>query len=262
MKVVILCGGYGTRIRGVDDNIPKPMIPIGNFPIIWHIMKYYATMGHNEFILCLGYKSEVIKNYFLNYEARASDFSITLGEKNSMKILNNHDELNWKITFAETGVDSMTGTRIKKIQKYIKPDESFMITYGDGLSDVDLNALISFHKSHEKTLTLTGVCPAARFGEIKSNTKGRITEFTEKPAKTEGRINGGFFVANYSLFNYIDDMRDDVVFELEPMKDLVKARQLMQFDHDGFWQPMDTMREYKMLNNMYSDKKAPWKIWK
>ena len=261
MKVVILCGGYGTRIRDVADNLPKPMIPVGNYPIIWHIMKYYATLGHDEFILCLGYKSSVIKDYFLNYEARTTDFSITLGRKDSMEVLNKHTEQNWKITFAETGLDSMTGTRIKKIQKYIQPGESFMLTYGDGLSDVDLDSLISFHKLHNKTLTLTGVRPTGRFGEIMSDSKGEITEFKEKPEATKGRINGGFFVANYSLFDYIDDGRDDIVFEQEPMKELVESKQLMQFDHDGFWQPMDTMREYKMLNSMYSEKKAPWKIW-
>ena len=261
MKVVILCGGYGTRIRDVADNLPKPMIPVGNYPIIWHIMKYYATLGHNEFILCLGYKSNVIKDYFLNYEARTTDFSITLGEKNSIKILNNHTEQNWKITFAETGLDSMTGTRIKKIQKYIEPEETFMLTYGDGLSNVNINELVSFHKIHGKALTLTGVRPAGRFGEIMSDSKGEITEFKEKPEATKGRINGGFFVASYSLFNFIDDSRDDVIFEQEPMKNLVEAKELMQFDHDGFWQPMDTMREYKMLNNMYSENKAPWKIW-
>ena len=261
MKVVILCGGYGTRIRGVADNLPKPMVPIGNFPIVWHIMKYYSTMGHNEFILCLGYKSKVIKDYFLNYETGISDLSIILGKKNSMKILNTHNELDWKITFAETGLDSMTGARIKKIQKYIKPNETFMLTYGDGLSNVDLNALISFHKSHNKTLTLTGVCPAARFGEIKADSNGKITEFTEKPAKTKGKINGGFFIANYSLFNHIDNNRDDIIFERETMSNLVNAEQIMQYDHNGFWQPMDTMREWQMLNTMYSDKKAPWKIW-
>tara|TARA_R110002074_G_scaffold65303_3_gene155355 strand:- start:542 stop:1327 length:786 start_codon:yes stop_codon:yes gene_type:complete len=260
MKVVILCGGYGTRIRDVAENLPKPMIPVGNHPIIWHIMKYYASLGHNEFILCLGYKSNVIKDYFINYEARTTDFSITLGKKDSMEILNGHSEQNWKITFAETGLDSMTGSRIKKIKKYIKPNESFMLTYGDGLSNVDIDKLVSFHKLHNKALTLTGVRPAGRFGEIMSDSKGGITEFQEKPQATKSRINGGFFVANYSLFDFIDE-GDDVIFEQQPMKSLVEHGELMQFDHDGFWQPMDTMREYKMLNEMYSENKAPWKIW-
>ena len=262
MKVVILCGGYGTRIRDVAEDLPKPMIPVGNYPIIWHIMKYYATMGHNEFILCLGYKSNVIKDYFLNYEARTNDFSIILGDKDSMEVLNNHNEQNWKITFAETGLDSMTGTRVKKIQKYIKPGESFMLTYGDGLGNVDLEALISFHKSHNKALTLTGVRPAGRFGEIMSDSKGEITEFKEKPEATKGRINGGFFVANYSLFDFIDNSREDVVFEQEPMKNLVEAKQLMQFDHDGFWQPMDTLRDKIYLEELLEKNKAPWKKWK
>ena len=261
MKVAILCGGYGTRIRDVADDLPKPMIPIGGYPIIWHIMKYYASFGHDEFILCLGYKSNVIKDYFLNYEARTTDFSITLGKKDSIEILNNHTEQNWKITFAETGLDSMTGTRIKKIQKYINPGESFMLTYGDGLSNINIDKLISYHNSHGKSLTLSGVKPAGRFGEIMSNSKGAITDFKEKPEATVARINGGFFVANYSLFDFIDDTRDDVVFEQEPMNNLVKHGELMQFDHDGFWQPMDTMREYKMLNKMYDENKAAWKVW-
>ena len=250
MKVVILCGGYGTRIRGVSDELPKPMIPIGDKPIIWHIMKYYSSFGHDEFILCLGYKSDVIKDYFLNYETRTTDFSITLGSSKSINILNNLNEKNWKITFAETGLDSMTGTRIK-IQKYIDKDESFMLTYGDGLSNINIDKLISYHKSHGKSLTLSGVKPAGRFGEIMSDSKGAITEFKEKPETTSGRINGGFFVANYSLFNFIDDNRDDIIFEKDPMNNLVRKGELMQFDHDGFWQPMDTMREYEMLNKMY-----------
>ena len=261
MKVVILCGGYGTRIRDVSDDLPKPMIPIGEYPIIWHIMKYYASFGHQEFILCLGYKSNVIKDYFLNYEARTTDFSITLGKKDSIQILNNHTEQNWKITFAETGIDSMTGTRVKKIEKYIDKDESFMLTYGDGLSNINIDKLVSFHKSHNKALTLSGVRPTGRFGEIMSDSKGAITEFKEKPESTVGRINGGFFVASYSLFKFIDDNKDDVVFEQEPMKKLVKKGELMQFDHDGFWQPMDTMREFKLLNKLYSENNAPWKIW-
>lgn len=261
MKVVILCGGYGTRIRGVSDELPKPMIPIGGYPIIWHIMKYYASFGHKEFILCLGYKSDVIKDYFLNYESRTTDFSIILGKKDSIKILNNHNEQDWKITFVETGLDSMTGTRIKKIQKYIKEDESFMITYGDGLSDINIKDLVSFHNSHAKSLTLSGVKPAGRFGELMSNSKGAITQFKEKPDSTDARINGGFFVANYSLFNFISNKRDDVIFEQEPMQKLVKKRELMQFDHDGFWQPMDTMKEYELLNKIYNKNRAPWKVW-
>lgn len=260
MKVVILCGGYGTRIRSVAEDIPKPMIPIGEYPILWHIMKYYASMGHNEFILCLGYKSSVIKDYFLNYEIHTTDFSITLGEKDSLKIHNNHSEADWKITFAETGLDAMTGARIKKIKKYIDSDETFMLTYGDGLSNININELVSFHKNHNKILTLTGVRPAGRFGEIRSEPDGQITEFNEKPQATGGRINGGFFVCNYALFDNIDD-GDDVVFEQNPVRKLVEKGELMQFNHDGFWLPMDTFREYSLLNKIYSNEQAPWKIW-
>lgn len=260
MKVVILCGGQGTRIRDVADNIPKPMIPIGNYPILWHIMKSYSTQGFNEFILCLGYKSQVIKDYFMNYEAHTSDFTINLGDKNSIQFHNKVNEQDWKITFAETGLNAMTGSRVRKIKKYIKVDEPFMLTYGDGLSDVNISELINFHKAHGKALTLTGVRPAGRFGEIMTDNDGRIIEFNEKPQATEGKINGGFFVCNYSLFDYLGDS-EDLVFEQEPMKKLVKANELMQFNHDGFWQPMDTYREYILLNSLYDNNKAPWVIW-
>ena len=259
MKVVILCGGQGTRIRDVAENIPKPMIPIGNYPILWHIMKLYAHQGFNEFVLCLGYKSEVIKDYFMNYEAHTSDFTIQLGKKNEIEFHNKVEEEDWKITFAETGLHAMTGARVHKIKPYIENGESFLLTYGDGLSDVNLKALIDFYQAHGKTLTLTGVRPAGRFGELMSDDSGTITEFNEKPQATEGRINGGFFVANYSIFDYLKD-DDSLVFEQEPMKQLVSDGQLAQYTHDGFWQPMDTYREFLLLNNLYKNK-APWVKW-
>lgn len=233
------------------------MIPIGGYPIIWHIMKYYAAYGHNEFILCLGYLGKIIKDYFLNYEVNTSDFTIKLGEKDSVVFHSKIHERDWKITFAETGEKAMTGARIRKIKKYINEDETFMLTYGDGLSDVDINKLIAFHNSHGKTLTLTGVRPAGRFGEIKCTDEGVISEFNEKPQAAEGRINGGFFVCNRNLFNYLND-NDDLVFEKEPMLKLVKDKQLMQFNHDGFWQPMDTYREYILLNSLFDKGNAPW----
>ena len=260
MKVVILCGGFGTRIRDVSENIPKPMIPIGNKPILWHIMKYYSMFGHNEFILLLGYKSEVIKNYFVNYLTNSSDFEITLGDSNSIKFLNESEEKNWKITFAETGLNTMTGGRIKKIQKYIGKDETFMITYGDGLGNIDLHKLVDFHLSHGKSLTLTGVTPSGRFGEILTDGEGLITNFKEKPKTSSTKINGGFFIANYSLFKYISNDSQEI-FEKDPMTRLVENEELMQFDHDGFWQPMDSHKEYKLLNEIYSNNKAEWKIW-
>lgn len=260
MKVVILCGGQGTRIRDVADNIPKPMIPVGGNPILWHIMKYYSLFGYNEFILCLGHQGKVIKDFFLNYEVFTSDFTLNLGDKSSINFHNLIDEKDWKITFAETGEKAMTGARIRKIKKYIGNDETFMLTYGDGLSDVDIKKLIEYHNKHNRALTLTGVRPAGRFGEIKCTDEGVISEFNEKPQAAEGRINGGFFVCNHRLFEYLDE-DEDLVFEKEPMMKLVKDKQLMQFNHDGFWQPMDTYREYMLLNSLYENKNAPWKKW-
>ncbi len=260
MKVVILCGGQGTRIRDVADNIPKPMIPIGNYPILWHIMKYYSLYGHNEFILCLGHQGKVIKDFFLNYEINTNDFSIILGQKDSIFFHNKIEEQDWKITFAETGEKTMTGGRVRKIKKFVENDQTFMLTYGDGLSDIDINQLIEFHNRHGKILSLTGVRPAGRFGEITCSDDGTILEFNEKPQATEGRINGGFFVCDKHLFDYLDN-RDDLVFEQEPMKGLIADKQLMQYNHDGFWQPMDTYREFILLNSLYGKNSAPWKKW-
>lgn len=260
MKTVILCGGYGTRIRDVADNIPKPMIPIGNKPILWHIMKYYAEFGFKEFILCLGYKSEVVKDFFLNYEANINDFTITLGKKHTIDYHNQHTESDWKVTLAETGSQAMTGARVKKIQKYIGNDEHFMLTYGDGVGDIDLAKLIQFHKSHGKLLTVTGVHPAGRFGELIGDETGKVIEFNEKPQAVSGRISGGFFVCRRDIFKYLNN-REDLIFEQEPMQQLVKDSQMMVYDHDGFWQPMDTYREYSLLNKLYEEKKAKWVTW-
>lgn len=260
MKVVILCGGFGTRIRDVAEDIPKPMIKIGDHPILWHIMKYYSFFGYNEFILCLGYKGYVIKDYFLNYKHHSSDFTLTMGQKQGIDYHSESESLPWKITFAETGLHAMTGTRIRRIKKYIDHDEEFLLTYGDGLSNVDLNKLIEYHKKNNGVLTLTAVRPASRFGELVSNEDGIVTEFNEKPQSTEGRINGGFFVCDIKIFNYLSE-EDDLVFENEPMQELVKMKLLFQFPHDGFWQPMDTFREYTLLNKLFKNNEAPWKIW-
>ncbi|WP_374615139.1 glucose-1-phosphate cytidylyltransferase [Sphingorhabdus sp.] len=258
MKVVILCGGYGTRIRDVNDNIPKPMIPIGRFPILWHIMKYYASYGHRDFVLCLGYKSHVIKDFFLNYEAHTKDFTIDLGRKDRITFHTDHEESDWKVTLAETGLEAMTGARIKRIQKYVG-GEDFMLTYGDGVGNVDLDALLSFHRQHGQALTVTGVRPPGRFGEL-VHAEGVITEFNEKPQATGGRISGGFFVAKAKIFDYLND-DEGLVFEQQPMHDLVRDRQLMVYEHDDFWQPMDTSREYLLLNSLYDDGRAPWVRW-
>ncbi len=258
MRVVILCGGYGTRIRDVADNIPKPMIPIGRFPILWHIMKYYASYGHRDFVLCLGYKSNVIKDFFLNYEAHTKDFTIDLGRKGEITFHTDHDESDWKVTLAETGIEAMTGARIKRIHKYVG-DEDFMLTYGDGVGDIDLDALLKYHHGHGRALTVTGVRPPGRFGEL-VHTDGVIAEFNEKPQAAGGRISGGFFVATPKIFDYLED-DDSLVFEQRPMRALVAGRQLMVFEHDGFWQPMDTSREYQLLNSLYHDGRAPWVRW-
>ena len=258
MKIVILCGGQGTRIRDVSDNIPKPMIPIGEIPIVWHLMKYYASFGHNDFILCLGYKGQVIKDFFLNFESYARDLTINFGNSEKKIVYHHEAEIqNWKITLAETGLDTMTGGRIKRIQKYIPENESFLLTYGDGLSNVDLDKLISFHNKTNVLVTLTGVRPPARFGELVSNERGIVLEFNEKPQATEGRISGGFFVCNYKVFDYIDDA-ESCVFEHEPLKKLSADKQLAVYEHNDFWQCMDTYRDWKYLNELYDKEKAPW----
>jgi glucose-1-phosphate cytidylyltransferase len=258
MKVVILCGGHGTRIRDVADNIPKPMIPIGRYPILWHIMKYYASHGHNDFVLCLGYKGQVIKDFFLNYEAHTKDFTIALGRRQEIEFHTNHDEMDWRVTLADTGLDAMTGARVARVRKYVG-DGDFMLTYGDGVGDVDIDRLLAFHRAHGKTLTVTGVRPPGRFGEL-VNHSGQVVEFNEKPQATGGLISGGFFVANARLFDYLDDS-ESLVFEQEPMRRMVAEGELMVFEHDGFWQPMDTGREYQLLNSLYEQGRAPWVKW-
>jgi glucose-1-phosphate cytidylyltransferase len=260
MKTVILCGGYGSRIRDLSDNLPKPMIPVGRYPILWHLMKYYAGFGHKDFVLCLGYRSQVIKEFFLNYEAQTRDCTVTLGANKSVEFHTAHEETDWRVTLAETGLDAMTGARVRKIRPYIGDDEHFMLTYGDGLSTVDLNKLLAFHKAHGRILTITGVRPPGRFGELMADAKGVVTEFNEKPQATGGQISGGFFVCRRELFDYLDD-REDLVLEQEPMKALVRERQLAVYEHDGFWQCMDTHRDWQYLNKVIEDGKAPWVTW-
>ncbi|MEG1589029.1 MAG: glucose-1-phosphate cytidylyltransferase [Mucinivorans sp.] len=262
MKTVILCGGYGTRIRDVADDIPKPMIPIGGKPIIWHIMKYYATYGYKEFVLCLGYKSDVIKDFFINYELRSSDIILTLGQQAERVVATKaHGEDGWQIALAETGVKAMTGARVRRIKKYIGDDSIFMLTYGDGVGDIDIDQLVAFHKSHGKMVTVTGVRPPGRFGELGIGDDGRtVTGFNEKPQASGGRINGGFFVCNREFLDILPD-DENLVLEQGPMKRLVEMGELQVFEHDGFWQPMDTSREYMLLNDLYNNNKAPWVKW-
>ena len=257
MKVVILAGGFGTRIRDVADDIPKPMIPIGPYPILWHIMKYYSSFGFKDFVLCLGYKGNVIRDFFLNYEAYTRDITLKLGNTKELIYHNCHSEADWSVTLVDTGLNAMTGARIGRILPYIGEDEDFMLTYGDGVGDINLEGLYSFHRRHGKVLTVTGVRPPGRFGELGCDEDGLVLEFNEKPQATGGRISGGYFIANRRIFDYLGDA-DNLVFEQGPMRSLVSEGNLMVFEHDGFWQPMDTSREYQSLNELYSAGKAPW----
>lgn len=260
MKVVILAGGLGTRISEESGTRPKPMIEIGDMPIIWHIMKIYSYYGFNEFIVCCGYKSHVIKDFFANYFLYKSDVTFDYQGDNQLET---HDcEIEpWKVTLAETGVENMTGSRIKQIQKYIPEGESFMLTYGDGVSDVDISALVEHHKKHGKIATMTAVQPPAKFGVLDIDADSMILDFKEKPESDAGWINGGFMVLNYDVFRYIDEepMR---IFEQEPLESLAKDRELSAFRHRGFWLPMDTLRDKNTLERLWNSGQAPWKIWK
>jgi len=258
MKIVILCGGYGTRIRDVSEDIPKPMIPIGPYPIVWHIMKYYASYGYNDFVLCLGYKKNIFKDFFINYEAHTKDFTISLGRREEIEFHTDHDESNWTVTLADTGLNSLTGARVSRIKKYVG-DEDFLLTYGDGVGDIDIDKLIEFHKSHGKILTVTGVRPPGRFGELVTE-NGQVKEFNEKPQAAGGVISGGYFVASSKIFDYLHD-DESLMLEKEPMKKLVQDGQYMVYEHNGFWQPMDTSREYTLLNDLYNEGNAPWVKW-
>lgn len=258
MKVVILAGGLGTRLREETEFRPKPMVEIGNRPILWHIMKIYAHYGYKDFVVCLGYKGEVIKEYFLDYEAMNNDFTVRLGNPNEIEFHSNHGEDGWRVTLADTGDDAMTGARIKRVEKYIDGEE-FMVTYGDGVADIDINKLLAFHRSHGHIATLTGVRPTSRFGEllIKENV---VSEFSEKPQSSEGHINGGFFIFKKEFFDYLEN-DDGCILERTPMKRLAEAGELMVYPHDGFWQCMDTYRDNKYLQEIWQKGDAPWKVW-
>ena len=258
MQVVILCGGQGTRIRDVADDIPKPMIPIGGKPILWHIMKGYARHGFTDFILCLGYKSWVIKRFFLDYHLAQSDFTIGLNAPEAVEIHAEDDTEDWRITFAETGLDAMTGCRIKRIEKYIRGD-SFMVTYGDGIADVDLTELVDFHQSHGRVGTVTTVQPPGRFGELDLDGE-RVAEFSEKPLVAPGWISGGFFVFDRKIFDLLEnDPR--LIFERRPLVTLAGEGELMAYKHSGFWHAMDSSRDYRYLNDLHDSGNAPWMKW-
>ena len=254
MKVVILCGGMGTRLREENEFRPKPMVKIGTKPILWHIMKHYAHYGFNQFILCLGYKGEVIKEYFYHYMLHSNDVTVKLGRDRKMTIHENSHAENWEITMVDTGEHALKGARIQKIEKYIEGD--FMVTYGDGMSNVDIDNLVRFHKKHGKVATITGVSPRSSFGQIKAE-EGKVLDFIEKPKIEEGMINGGFFILNKRVCDYISD-REDCIFEQEPLQNLSKDGHLMAFKHEGLWHPMDTLRDKNYLNKLYSQKHHQW----
>jgi glucose-1-phosphate cytidylyltransferase len=259
MKVVILCGGLGTRIRDVAEDIPKPMIRVGDHPIIWHLMRYYASFGHTEFVLCMGYKSEVIRNFFVSRMTNSSVVS-RINESVEHVQYGAEDEFsNWSVMLADTGQNAMTGSRIFKVQHLLN-NEPFMLTYGDGLSDINLDSLLAHHRGKGLAVTVTGVRPPARFGELQVDNNGVATGFNEKPQASAGIISGGFFVCEPAVFAHMDN-RDDLVFEQEPMKSLVSNRLLGVYQHNGFWQCMDTYRDWQLLNSMLDQGKAPWKIW-
>lgn len=257
MKVVILAGGYGTRISEESYLKPKPMIEIGDKPILWHIMKEYSYYGFNEFIICCGYKQHVIKEWFADYYLHTSDVTFDFSNNNKMTVHNNVSEP-WKVTIVDTGLDTMTGGRIKRIKKYVG-NEPFMMTYGDGVCDIDMNELLRFHKEHGKIATLTAVALEQRFGVLDIDKDDAITSFREKKLNDGNRINVGYMVLEPEIFDYIEG--DETVFEKDPMEKLVKNHQLVAYKHDGFWQCMDTKREMDKLNEMWASENAPWKVW-
>lgn len=257
MKAVILAGGFGTRLSEETQSIPKPMVPIGSKPILWHIMKIYSSYGINDFIILLGYKGYVIKEYFANYFLHQSDVTIDI-KNNNIEILNNSAEP-WKVTLIDTGLHTMTGGRVKRIEDLIG-GETFMLTYGDGVSDVNIDELLKSHQQHGKAVTMTAVQPEGRFGSLKFNDNQKVTSFEEKPKGDGVWINGGFFVCNPEVFSYINN-GDETIFEREPLENLAKDGELYSFKHYGFWKPMDTLRDHKVLNELWENKKASWKKW-
>ncbi len=255
MKTVILAGGLGTRLSEVTDAKPKPMVEVGGQPILWHILNIYGAHGFNEFILALGYKQNVVKDFFLHYQERHSDLTVDLAA--GTKQVRDARLPPWKVHLVDTGLNTQTGGRVKALKEWIG-NETFMMTYGDGVANVDIKKLVEYHKSHGKLATVTAVRPAARFGEMKI-TNGQVMEFREKPQTETGWINGGFFVLEPAVLDYI--AHDQMPWELEPLNRLTQEAQLMSFEHAGFWQPMDTLRDHRLLESLWESGKAPWKVW-
>lgn len=258
MKVVILAGGYGTRLSEETDVLPKPMVEIGGKPILWHIMKIYSFYGFNEFVILTGYKSHMIKDYFVNYYNRYSDITVDMSN-NSVELHKTHTEP-WKVTMLYTGQDTQTGGRIKKAQNYIG-NEPFFLTYGDGVANVNISELLAFHKKSSGIATLTAVQPVGRFGAIEINPTDKVDSFIEKPKEGGTWVNGGFFVLEPEVFDFIEDNNDLAIFERDPLANLSKTNNLNAYKHDGFWKPMDTLRDKTELTKMWFDGSAPWVVW-
>ena len=257
MKVIILAGGWGTRLGSLSESIPKPMVKIGNRPILWHIMKIYSHYGFNDFIICLGVKAEIIKDYFYNYEIKNNDFKIDLSNKD-IEFYNKHEETDWKITLIDTGLNTLKGGRIKRVEKYLDPDMN-MVTYGDGVANINIKDLIQFHKSHGKILTVTGVHGPARFGEI-IDERNVVISFKEKPQTSLGLMNGGFIVFNNEFLDFLTP-NEDCDLEKGVLEELSRKREVMVYKHDGYWECMDHERDVVHLNKVWEENKAMWKIW-
>ena len=253
MKVIILAGGFGTRLSEYTETIPKPMVSVGGRPILWHIMQSYAHFGHKDFYLALGYKASLIKEYFINYRSLNSDFTVDLSS-GSVKA-HKEDKTDWLVTLVDTGLESMTGGRVKRIKPFIG-NETVMLTYGDGVADIDLNALLEFHKSHGKMVTVSAVHPGARFGELEIDNK-IVTNFQEKPQTGQGWVNGGYFIIEPQFFDLIDG--DSTILEQEPLKKVAEMGELMAYHHEGYWQCMDTKRDRDHLEELWNTGNAPWR---
>jgi glucose-1-phosphate cytidylyltransferase len=259
MKIIVLCGGQGTRLREETEFRPKPLVEIGGRPILWHIMKMYGHYGFKDFVLCLGYRGNMIKEFFLNYEPMNNDFTIDLGAPRRLHYHGGHEEQDFHVTLSDTGLDAMTGSRVARVRRYVGDDDTFMVTYGDGVSDVNMARLLEFHRAHGRIATVTTVRPTSRFGVLDIDAAGRVLSFAEKP-QLDGRVSAGFFVFHRRVFKYLSD-DPGCVLEREPMERLVKDNELVAYAHEGFFHAMDTYREFKYLNELWEAGRAPWKVW-
>jgi glucose-1-phosphate cytidylyltransferase len=257
MKTVLLAGGLGTRLREETEFRPKPMVPVGGKPILWHIMKTFAHFGHQDFVVCTGYRGDYIRQYFQEFEAMNSDFTVKIGSKERITTHGSLEESGWEVTVADTGAETMTGGRVFRVRDFVGKD-TFMCTYGDGLADVNIHELLKFHKSHGKIATVSAVRPVSRFGVLEMDEMGNVESFQEKP-QTAGWINAGYFVFEAKIFDYLSP---DSILEREPRGNLASDGELVAYKHDGFFQPMDTYREMSLLNELWDKGQAPWKVWK